>query len=349
MNQTSIIIIGGGQSGLAAGYFLQRSKVPFVILDGQPQPGGAWQQGWESLRLFSPAEHSSLPGWLMPKGEQGNPSRQEVIDYLSQYEQRYKLPVQRPVTVGQVNRMEAGYELQTSAGTWQAKAVISATGTWSKPFIPDYPGLEVFKGKQVHSAFYRYPEEVAGQRVAVIGGGNSAAQILAEVSEVATTTWFTLEPPKFLPDEVDGRYLFEFATRQYKAKLEGKKLEPSGGLGDIVMVESVKAARERGVLVTQPVFEHFTERGVVLADGSTQDFDAVIWCTGFRAALDHLAPLNVIEPNGGIELQGNQSVKSPGLWLLGYGAWTGFASATLIGVGRTAKEVAAEACRSLGI
>ena len=339
---TDVVVIGGGQAGLAAGFYLRRSGLRYVILDAQPGPGGAWLHGWDSLRLFSPARWSSLPGWLMPGGTDEYPSRPEVIEYLARYEERYELPVRRPVMVRAVRPREHGLEVETDAGTWQAAAVISATGTWQKPFIPTIPGLDIFRGEQIHSACYDSPERFAGRTVLIVGGGNSGAQILAEVSRVANATWVTLEPPRFLPDEVDGRFLFEQATERYKAKLEGRDPGPPRSLGDIVMVPPVREARARGVLQSVRPFVRFTETGLLWEDGSETPADAVIWCTGFRPALDHLAPLGVLGPDGRVELKGNRSVREPRLWLLGYGDWTGFASATLIGVGRSARAAVEE-------
>jgi putative flavoprotein involved in K+ transport len=340
--QTDVLVIGGGQSGLAVGYFLNRLKVPFAILDEQPQPGGAWLHGWDSLRLFSPAEHSSLPGWMMPRSENEYPGKQEVIDYLRQYEERYKLPVHRPVRVKSVQHSERGFNVKTSEGTWHTKALICATGSWSKPYIPAYPNIDIFKGQQLHSARYQNPAPFTGQKVLIVGGGNSGAQLLAEVSKVAQTVWVTEREPKLLPDEVDGRYLFEFATRQYKAKLEGKTIEPAGSLGDVVMVASVQEARQRNVLHSVRPFTQFTETGVQWPDGREEAFNAVIWCTGFKPALDFLQDLDVLEPNGKVSTQGTRAIQQEGLWLVGYGSWTGFASATLIGVGRSARATADE-------
>ena len=342
-----VVVIGGGQAGLAAGYYLRRSGLRYVILDAQPSPGGAWLRGWDSLRLFSPARWNSLPGWLMPGGTDEYPSRDEVVEYLARYEAKYELPVRRPVMVRAVRPGERGLAVENDAGTWQTAAVISATGSWQKPFIPAIPGRKVFRGEQVHSAHYGTPERFAGQTVLIVGGGNSGAQILAEVSRVADTTWITLEPPRFLPDEVDGRVLFAQATERYKAKLEGRDPGPPRSLGDIVMVPPVREARERGALRSVRPFVRFTDTGVVWEDGRETPVDAVIWCTGFRPAFDHLAPLDVLGPDERVELEGNRSVREPRLWLLGYGDWTGFASATLIGVGRNARAAVQEITRAL--
>ena len=182
----------------------------------------------------------------------------------------------------------------------------------------------------------------------VVGGGNSGAQVLAELSSVSETLWITQEPPAFLPDEVDGRVLFERATARWKAQQEGRSIdEPAGGFGDIVMVPPVREARERGVLVAERPFARFTETGVEWADGRRENLDAVIWCSGFRPALHHLRELGVVEADGKVQVEDTRVVKQPNLWLVGYGDWTGMASATLIGVTRTARSTADQVVQAL--
>ena len=333
-----VVVIGGGQAGLATGFYLRRTELSWTILDAQARPGGAWLHAWEGLRLFSPARFSSLPGWLMPGGEEEYPTRDEAIGYLSEYEARYGFPVERPVRVSGVHRQGGRFRIDTDRGAWTAGAVVSATGSWASPVLPGIPGRESFGGVQIHSAEYRRPEDFAGQRVLVVGGGNSGAQILAELSRVADAGWVTLAEPRFLPDHVDGRYLFDQATALYRAKKEGRPPPPAADLGDIVMVQPVREARDRGVLRAVRPFVRMTERGVVWPDGREEAVDAVIWCTGYRPALGHLAPLGVVEADGRVAVRGTRSVREPMLWLVGYGNWTGFASATLIGVGRSARS-----------
>jgi cation diffusion facilitator CzcD-associated flavoprotein CzcO len=339
------VIIGGGQAGLATGFYLRRAGLApgedFVILDGSDQPGGAWAKMWPTLRTFSPTQYSSLPGWMMPPwtGDGGYPLAAHVVDYLTRYEQRYRLAVLRPVAVQAVTRSDGGLlHVHSDRGDWLAEQVVSATGTWSRPFVPNYPGS--FDGRQLHTAQYRRATDFAGQRVLVVGGGNSAAQILAEVSVVAETTWATLRPPRFLPDDVDGRALFEIATKRHKDRQAGR---PDGGgvagLGDIVMVASVREARGRGVLQAREPFARLVDHGVRWHDGSESSFDAIIWCTGFRPALSHLATLGLRGPDGLIATDGTEAIKEPRLHLIGYGDWTGPASATLIGAGRTARDL----------
>ncbi|WP_046468180.1 ArsO family NAD(P)H-dependent flavin-containing monooxygenase [Allosalinactinospora lopnorensis] len=339
-----VVVIGGGQAGLAAGYFLRRAGVDFVILDREEHPGGAWQHFWESLRTFSPAAHSMLPGWWMPDQEgEPFPTADHVVGYLTAYEQRYGLPLRRPVRVREVRADGPALAVVTDAGTWRARHVVSATGTWRAPHVPHYPGRELFAGRELHTVGYRKPAEFAGARVLVVGGGNSAAQILAEVSQWAETAWAARRPPRFLPDHVDGRALFDIATRRHLAR-EGS-VDGSGGiaaLGDIVLTPSVRAARDHGALRARPMFDRLTARGAEWTDGRAEGFDAVIWCTGFRPVLDHLAPLGLRGDGGRMAVDGNRAAEEPRLRLLGYGDWTGFASATLIGAGRTAKGAVAE-------
>lgn len=355
--RTDVVVIGAGQAGLAVGYHLKRHQrdaaFSFVILDDQPRPGGAWRHGWDSLRLFSPAEWSSLPGWPLPRSQAERypggdapeyPSRDDVVAYLAAYEARYELPVERAV---QVHTVREGSDdrllVETDRGSLGARAVVNATGTWARPFIPEVRGRKGFGGGQIHSAHYRTPAPLAGQRVLVVGGGNSGAQIAAEVSRVARTTWVTLEPPRFLPEEVDGRVLFDQATARYAAMKAGEDPGRPYSLADVVQVAPVREARAAGRLGDErrPP-KYFTASGVVWRDGTAEDVDAVIWCTGFGPALDHLVPLGIVTSDGRVEVQGTYSVREPRIWLVGYGGWVGFASATLIGVGRSAKQTADE-------
>jgi cation diffusion facilitator CzcD-associated flavoprotein CzcO len=344
-----VAVIGGGQSALAVGYYLRRTGLRFTLIDDQRAPGGAWQQTWPSLRLFSPAQWSSLPGWLMPRDHTAAddyPTRDRTIAYLREYESRYALPTVRPFHVDAVRRQGDRFLVEAGSESLTARAIVSATGTWANPHLPSLPGQSTFTGTVIHSAQYRGPSEFVGRRVVVVGGGNSAAQIVAELSTHADVTWATLTPPTFLPDEIDGRYLFEQATARHRAIQEGRTPEPPRSLGDIVAVPSVREARARGVLHAVPMFERFSSSGVVWADGREERIDALIFATGFRPALSHLEPLGVVEPNGRVEIRAEgsraRSAKVSGLWLVGYGEWTGFASATLIGVGRSARAVVDE-------
>ncbi|HSF26364.1 MAG TPA: ArsO family NAD(P)H-dependent flavin-containing monooxygenase [Actinomycetes bacterium] len=365
--EVDVAIIGGGQSGLAVGYQLRRhirrpgnQRPSFVILDDHPQPGGAWQDMWGTLHLFSPAGFSSLPGWPMPpwSGED-NPDTAHVVKYLAAYEERYELPVERPVTVTAVRRTadEGRLLVETDeARTWSARWVVNTTGTWRRPFWPNVPGMADFAGRQLHTVSYSGAAAFAGRRVLVVGGGNSGAQIAADLLPVAASvTWATKHPPRMLPDDVDGRILFETATRAVEDRVAGIANDGVASLGDIVAVPSVRHARDHHGLHAEPMFEHLVAGGAVWADGKERPYDAVIWCTGFRPALRHLAPLALSTRQGRPRTTGFAqldvgstrhrspvvSVNDPRVLFVGYGDWCGPASATLIGVNRAARDAAA--------
>lgn len=357
VRDVDVVLVGGGQSALAAGYYLQRANrnrrgdaaIRVVVLDRQPEAGGAWREGWESLRLFSPAAYSSLPGWPMPpeKGSAETPSAVHVRRYLAAYEQRYRLPVQRPVSVSsvEVDPSGDGFVVGTSRGRFTARRVLTATGTWGRPFWPRYPGMDVFGGRQLHTQGYRRAGDFEDARVLVVGGGNSAAQITADLTRRrgGSVLWATLRPPRFLPNEVDGRALFEIATRAVRGGAGGQG--GIGSLGDIVAVPAVRAARDRGLLEARPMFDRLTATGVTWDEPAQQvDVDVIIWCTGFRPDLSHLRDLHLTRDAGHSVTDpelATRSVDQAGLFFLGYGDWCGPASATLIGVGAPARATVA--------
>jgi putative flavoprotein involved in K+ transport len=343
-NHFNVIVIGGGQSGLAVGYYLRRTNLSFVILDQEKEAGGSWQHMWPSLRLFSPAQWSSLPGVIMKGGVDYYPTRDETIEYIKAYEEKYSLPVRRSVTVMSVHKEDESFQIQTSEGFYTAGVVITASGSFNNPSIPEFPGLSEFKGTVTHSSEYNSPEAFRNKRVAIVGEGNSGAQILAEVSLVAETIWATQKDPRYLPDHIDGRYLFDAASQMYAAKLQGKSYQPPS-LGDIVMVPPVRDARQREVLKSHGRIDKFSANGLIFKDGHEEQIDAVIFCTGFKPSLAHLSSLNIVNKEGRADTEETRSKKVEGLWFVGYGNWTGFASATLIGVGRSAKSTVEEITR----
>ncbi|MGD7002603.1 NAD(P)-binding domain-containing protein [Corynebacterium halotolerans] len=318
------IIIGGGQAGLATAYYLRRAGVDFLILDNQLAPGGAWQQYWPTLTLFSTAGFSNLPGMMMPTyGQDEYPPADHVVDYFTRYEQRYDFPVERPVQVESVSWEDGVYTVSSAERSWTAPNVVSATGIWSAPHTPSYPGA--LTGTFWHAANYPGPATFRGTKVAVVGGGNSGAQIAAELSEVAEVIWYTRDTPKWMPEDIDGRDLFHRARQRARNIQRGGEDPGTGELGEIVMVPQVRRARDEGRLVPTPMFDSVDE----------VDADHLIWCTGFDPALGHLSAV----------LDGREP-KQPGLYLVGYGDWTGPGSATILGVGPYAKATATEIAQS---
>lgn len=337
--ETDVVVIGAGQAGLSAAYFLRRSGLEFVVLDRDSSPGGAWQHRWPSLRLDKVHKFHDLPGMAFDEQDEHRMASEVVAEYFARYERAFELPVRRPVEVVAVR--DAGERLLVeSAGgdSWAARALINATGTWTRPFWPHYPGQETFTGRQLHTADYRSAEEFRGQHVLVVGGGTSAVQLLIEIAEFASgTTWVTRRPPVFKDVEFSpelGREAVAQVERRVRAGLPPGSVVSVTGL---MRTPQVRDAKARGILDRKPMFDHLTPTGVVWPDGTEQHVDAILWATGFRAALDHLAPLHLREPGGGIRMEGTRAASEPRLHLVGYGP-----SASTIGANRAGRAAVRE-------
>ncbi|MFN2424288.1 MAG: pyridine nucleotide-disulfide oxidoreductase, partial [Cryomorphaceae bacterium] len=185
--------------------------------------------------------------------------------------------------------------------------------------------------------------DYSGKKVLIVGEGNSGAQLLAELSKITRTEWAVRSEPEFLPPDVDGRVLFNVATAKYHAEQKGEKFDASKyNLGNIVQVPPVKEALERDAIKSKGALKEITADGIVWETSKEEEFDVIIWCTGFGYATDHLQNIAATDKRGKIKTEGTRADENEGLWLVGYGGWTGYASATLIGVGRTAKETVKE-------
>jgi len=347
--RADVVVIGAGQAGLSAASALHRAGADFAVLDGDRGPGGAWQHRWPSLRLDRAHRIHPLPGMPLPEADPAAPASEVVAGYFADYERRFGLPVHRPVAVRTVHATEHGFRLDTSAGEWTARGVVNATGTWTRPFWPAYPGRELFAGRQLHAADFRGAEEFRGQHVVVVGGGTSAVQQLIEISGVARTSWVTRREPVWRSGDFDadaGRAAVALVDQRVRAGL------PPGsvvGVTGLVETDAVLAARARGVLARLPVFDRLTRDGVRW-DGDpgrgvperVLPADVVLWATGFRPALEHLAPLHLRAPGGGIALDGTRVVAQPRLHLVGYGP-----SASTIGANRAGPAAVRELLRTL--
>ncbi|MFD5869110.1 FAD-dependent oxidoreductase [Corynebacterium sp. NPDC060344] len=377
-----VIVIGGGQAGLATARYLLRAGIDVAVLDDQAGPGGAWRHVWPSMTLFSTAEFSNLPGIPMPDFD-GFPPASHVIDYLDMYEDRYGIPVERPVHVTRVEfrggskrllddasstphpddarfviRGEklagpeegADEEESSTSTTWTADHVVAATGTWAAPFVPGMPGR--FGGTQWHSANYPGTGPFEGARVAVVGGANSAAQIAAELTAVADVTWFTRREPRWMPDDVDGRVLFRRNRERMLAILRGEGDPGSDSqLGDIVMLPEVLAARDDGRLRATPMFASLDELN---GAGGGHVGDASGGSDGGAGPgdepFDHLIWCTGFRPALGPvrSLLNGREPAVPGLHLVGYGDWAGPGSATITGLGPHAKATAQSIAETYG-
>lgn len=383
-----VVVIGAGQAGLAAAYHLRRrGLVPgtdFVVLDSNEGPGGAWRHRWPSLTLGAAHGIHDLPGLVLGTPDPTEPASSVVTRYYGTYEQTFDLQVRRPVTVREVrdarpdeyaadrsyadDHAAAGDATTPSTPTtslagrpplvvvgddevWVTRTIINATGTWTRPYWPHYPGRELFQGRQLHTHDFWSVEEFRGQHVVVVGGGASAVQFLLPLAEVATTTWATRRPPVF------GERTFD---RDWGIDVERRvKERTSAGLPTLSVVEATgldltpayQQGIDDGVLVSRGMFTRITEDGVVFPTGPDGEpvetevkADAILWATGFRPAVDHLSPLRLREHAGAIATDGVHVSRDPRVFLAGYGA-----GASTIGATRSGRAAAVAAARAVGI
>ncbi|QPP09952.1 NAD(P)/FAD-dependent oxidoreductase [Streptomyces bathyalis] len=349
-NEVAVVVIGAGQAGLSTAFHLRRLGYEpgrdFVVLDHAERPGGAWQFRWPTLTYGKVHGMHALPGLELAGADPGRRSSEVIGEYFAAYERTFGLAVRRPVHVRAVREDGGGrLRVETSAGAWSARAVISATGTWDRPFWPRWPGQETFLGRQLHTATYPGPDSAAftGKRVVVIGGGTSAVQHLLEISEVAAeTAWVTRREPSFRDGpfaEDQGRAAVALVDRRVRQGLPPGSVVSVTGLP---LTDEMARARERGVLVRQPMFERIAPDGVEWSDGRRMEADTLLWATGFRPAVGHLAPLRLREPGGGIRMDGTRVAADPRIHLVGYGP-----SASTVGANRAGRTAAREVDRLL--
>lgn len=348
--EVDVVVIGAGQAGLSTAFHLRRigfePERDFVIVDSGSRPGGAWAERPRTLTMEKVHGVFDLPGADRPSldAEETLPAADVVGSYYADYERRFDLRVQRPVQVRAV-RPGPGDRLMVvaSSGRWAARTVVSATGTWTRPYWPSYPGAADFAGRHLHSVDYRSPAEFDGARMIVVGGGNSAAHILSEVADVAaSTTWVTRRSPEFRDDEFTedaGRAAVAEVDRRVRAGLPPRSVVSVTGLAYTTVVREALA---KGALNGRPMFSRIVSGGAEWSDGSFVPADVIIWATGFRAALGHLSPLKIREAGGGIRMDGTQVVAEPRLHLVGYGP-----SASTVGANRAGRATATRIARRL--
>jgi putative flavoprotein involved in K+ transport len=343
---TQVVIVGAGQAGLAVAYYLRRFElVPgadFIIYDRGPTTGGAWQHRWDALKLGSAHRVNDLPG--MPElglsfdtADRLLPAKDIVAGYYRRYEEHYGLHVHRPVTVTSVFDRGADLIVQHTEGETATRVVVNASGTWGAPFVPYYPGMNAFRGRHVHTSGYLSAGEFEGQSVVVVGGGTSAIGFLLELENVAASvTWATRRPVDFRDEsELSIEGGVAAVAAQDAAARSGLALPSIVSGTGVPRTRRIAAGIERGVLVERPMFTAIEEDGVRWADGSFTPADAIIWATGFRPELRHLAPLKLREKSGGLTVASGASWQDPRIFLAGYGP-----QASTIGANRAGRVIA---------
>ena len=330
------IVIGGGQSGLAAGYYLQKEGAKFLILEAAAQASGSWQHHYDSLSLFSPAKYSSLPDFPFTGDPDRYPKKAEVVAYLKAFQAQYNLPVLTNSPVSSVEKIENGFKIRTNETTYFTKTVVSATGGFRNPYLPNIEGEDQFKGQTLHSFAYKNETPFHNKRIIVVGAGNSAIQIAAELANVAEVTLATREPIQFKKQRTLGKDL-HFWLKWTTLDIFPMRIVPKRNL--VIDSDGFQDALLSGKFNERQMFTSFYKDGVVWADGQKEPVDAVIFATGFRPNVDYLASLDVLAENGRIEHKKGINTTTPGLYFVGIPFQRNIASATIRGAGPDAKFV----------
>jgi len=334
-----VVVIGGGQAGLAIGYFLARQGRRFVILEAGDSVGSAWRDRWESLVLFTSRRFSSLPGLAFPGDPDRHPSRHEVIAYLEQYASRFDLPVELNRTVRSLRRRDGRFVVELADRHIEAGQVVVGTGPFQEPIVPSFAeelAPEVF---QVHSAHYRRPSDLPEGRIVVVGGGNTGFQIAKELSASHTVHLAVGSRQTPLPQTLLGRDLFWWLTRlgYFKIAVDsplGRRMQHR----DALIGSTPRELRARYGVELKPRVVGASGHTLTFADQSDLDVDAVIWATGYRP--DHSWVEFPVFGDDGRVRHRRGVTDIPGLYFLGL-SWQHTRGSALLGwVGDDAKYIA---------
>ena len=315
-NHRDVVVVGGGQAGLAVGYHLAKQGTDFTILEAAAEPATAWRERWDSLKLFTSARYDSLPGMEFPGDPDRYPTRDEVADYLTDYAREFNLPVELNSRVLAVRRQDDGYVVELADRAYEARQVVIATGPFQTPFVPRI-AKDLGDGVvQMHSTSYRSPGSVPDGRVLVVGGGNTGFQIAEELSgsrEVHLAIGSRQTP---LPQRILGRDLFWYLDaigliRKSTATRIGRLMRKRE---DTLIGSNPRRARRHGI--------EFHGRAVAgagstvsFADGAALDVRGVIWATGFQ--VDHSWIDVPVFDEDGRAVHERGVTRSPGLYFLG--------------------------------
>jgi len=313
--QREVVVIGGGQAGLAIGHLLAQQGRRFTILEAAGEPAAAWRTRWDSLKLFTPVRYDSLPGLTFPGDPDSYPGRDDVVAYLTDYAQRFELPVEVNSRVQSVRPGDGGFLVELADRTYEARQVVVATGPFQVPFTPAIAAELSSEVTQLHSADYRSPDGLPPGPALVVGGGNTGYQIAAELAQSREVHLAVGARQTPLPQRLLGRDLFRYleATRLMNKTVTsriGQRIKDR----ETLIGSSPRRARRQGIEM-RPRATGAHGSTVTFADGSEVAVDAVVWATGFR--LDHsFVELPVFDARGQVEHERGVTER-PGLYFLG--------------------------------
>ncbi len=334
-NMFDVVVVGGGQAGLAVGYELAQRGLRFVILDAAHTIGQVWRDRYDSLTLFTPTQYSNLPGMPFPKPYDTYPTKDEVVAYLEQYVAAFQLPVQLQTRITAAYQKGSGFSVETDTEIYQTQAVIVATGPFQQPFTPPFAIDIAPTVVQMHSSAYRNPGQLPSGAVLVVGAGNSGAQIAVELADERDVTLAVGKRPPTLPQRVLGRDIFWWLHRLGIMNVSadsalGRRMRR---LDPLIGTDLDRLARERRVrlvgraLGASGATVHFTA-------GQAVEVTSIIWATGFRADYRWIR-VPVLDQHG-MPIHQRGVTKVPGLYFVGLPWLHRRASALLGGVGSDA-------------
>ncbi|KAA9148195.1 NAD(P)/FAD-dependent oxidoreductase [Amycolatopsis acidicola] len=329
------IVVGGGQSGLATAYVLRQAGLTPVLLEAGAEPVGSWPRYYESLTLFSPARYSSLPGKAFPGDPARYPHRDEVIDYLRDYAATLDVDIRTGTRVTSV-RHDGDFEVHAGE-TFTAPMLIAATGAFGSPFQPSLPGL--FTGRTLHAMDYREPSAFEGQRIVVVGAGNTAAQIGTELAGHARVTLATRKPVAFVTQRPLGQDLQFWFTVTGTGFLPIPSRQRNPPTVPVLDTGVYRRAVRAGKPDQRRMFTRVEGQRVTWPDGSAEDVDTIIFATGYRPDLGYLAGLGALDADGMPVQYKGLSTTHAGLGYVGLEWQRCLLSASLRGVGRDARYV----------
>jgi putative flavoprotein involved in K+ transport len=324
-----VVVIGGSQAGLAMAWYLARQHLRFVVLEAGPEPGHTWRSRWDSLTLFTPAQHDALPGMPFPGPPGTYPTKEQVAGYLNAYAAEFGLPVRLNTRVTALIRTAEGFEARTEGGVFRARQVVVATGPFQVPHVP--PAAQQLDGSvtQLHSAGYRNPRTLPPGPVLVVGGGNSGFQIAEELAAAGRPVDLSIGTKlPVLPQRIAGRDLFWWLTRLglMRVSLESR-LGRRMSSRDFIIGSSRRRLKAAGVRF-RPAVADAGERTVSFTDGTSLDVGLVIWATGYRSDYSWIDIRGVIGEGKVVHRRGVTDV--PGLYFVGL-SWQHTRGSALLG------------------
>jgi putative flavoprotein involved in K+ transport len=338
------IVIGGGQAGLAAGYFLDQKGDSLAILDENERTGETWRSRWDSLRLFTPSKFNGLPGMPFPKPDFYFPTKDEVADYLEVYAGQFRLPVQHKVRVEALTRSDQGYLLSTGASSFYARNVIVATGPYQKPYTPSFARELDPAILQLHSSAYCNLQQIPVQNVLVVGAGNSGAEIGLELARAGKRVWLAGRnvgriPADRLGKAFGGRLYWWFISRVLSVDTPiGRKMKSNVLYHGAPLIRASQQEVVDAGIESTPRVSSVLSGKPQLEDGRNLPVEGVIWATGFRPDFKWI-DLPVFDAQGYPQHRRGSVQGAPGLYFVGLPFQTALSSALLGGVGAEASYI----------